>query len=79
MPLWKDDAQEVDRVLHWFFSDSWAVRKGPWKLIGEGENSLTLVNLEKDIEEKSNHLKEQPDLADELMKLHLQWVETCRP
>lgn len=72
----KGGSKEGDRVLHWLFAGSWAVHKGPWKLIGEGKNALALVNLEQVIEEKSNHLKDQPELANELMKLHLQWIES---
>jgi len=34
------------------------------------------VKLEKDIEEKDNQLKEQPELVDELLKLHLRWIES---
>jgi len=34
MPLLKNDTQQGDRVLHWLSGDSWAVRKGAWKLIG---------------------------------------------
>jgi len=38
------------------------------------ENSQTLVNLEKDLAEKSNLIKEKPELADELRKLHRQGI-----
>jgi hypothetical protein len=43
-------------------------------LIGKGENPLILVNLEKNIEEKGNQLQEQPELGEELMELHRQWI-----
>jgi arylsulfatase A len=76
MPLMKDDSKKIARVLHWLHGDSWAVRKGAWKLIGKDQDALTLVDLEKDIEEKINHFKEQPELVDELIKLHRQWIES---
>ncbi|MGL4398287.1 MAG: sulfatase-like hydrolase/transferase [Luteolibacter sp.] len=76
MPLMKNDSKNVERILHWLFDDSWTVRKGPWKLIGKDQNALTLVNLEPDLEEKTNRLKEQPELVDELIKLHRQWIES---
>lgn len=75
MPLLKDDSKNFKRILHWLHGDTWAVRKGSWKLIGKDQNALTLVNLENDIEEKVNHLTQQPELVDELMKLHRQWIE----
>jgi hypothetical protein len=56
------------------FGDAWAARKGSWKLIGKGEAPLTLVNLENDLPEKNNLMKEKAELADELLKLHRKWV-----
>lgn len=75
MPFLKDAGHRSDRALHWLSGDSWAVRKGAWKLIGKDKNALTLVNLETDLGEKINRLKEQPELVDELTKLHRQWIE----
>ena len=76
MPVLRGGTKQPDRDLHWLFGDSWAVRKGPWKLIGEGTTSHTLVNLDKDLEEKVNLIKDQPALVDELLKLHQQWIES---
>ena len=75
MPVLKNDAKIPERVLYWMFGDAWAARKGSWKLIGKGQDALTLVNLKKDIQEKTNLLKEQPERVDELLKLHRQWIE----
>ena len=77
MPLLKNEAQAPERPLHWLSRDSWAVRKGPWKLIGKGQATLALVNVETDIEEKSNQLSENADLGNELLKLHRQWIESA--
>ena len=76
MPVLMDPAKKSDRVLHWLFGDSWAVRQGPWKLIGKDLIALTLVNLETDLEEKNNLLKAQPERVNELTKLHRQWIES---
>lgn len=76
MPRMKEDSKSTDRILHWLHGDSWAVRKGAWKLIGKGKDAFTLVNLENDMEEKTNHLKQEPELVAELMKLHQQWIES---
>lgn len=67
MPLLMDPAKKVEHVMNWLFGESWAVRKGSWKLIGKDQDALTLVNLETDIEEKINLLKEQPERVVELM------------
>jgi hypothetical protein len=67
MPILKGNTKVCDRTLPWLFANSWAVRKGPWKLIGKGQSSDTLVNLAKDIGEKHNHLKDQPERVKQLM------------
>jgi arylsulfatase A-like enzyme len=74
MPVLKDSSKQTERVLHWLFGGDWAVRQGPWKLIGKSDRPLTLVNLEADIEEKHNVIKDKPELVSELMKLHRQWI-----
>lgn len=74
MPFLKDQGIRTDRTLHWLFGNSWAVRKGVWKLIGKGNDPLTLVNLENDLQEKDNLLKQEPERVDELMRLHRAWI-----
>jgi arylsulfatase A-like enzyme len=76
MPVLKGDTKVHDRALHWLFAGSWAVRRGPWKLIGKGNTARSLVNLAKDIEEKQNHLKDRPERVNELRELHAQWIES---
>ncbi len=76
MPLLLDDSQKIERDLHWLYGNSWAVRKGPWKLLGSGNKVLTLVNVELDVEEKMNRLTDQAALVDELMKLHRTWIKS---
>ena len=76
LPLLRDETVRIDRVLHWRFGDSWAVRSGPWKLIGKGEASVALFDLEKDLEEQNDLLENQQEKAAELMQHHRQWVES---
>jgi arylsulfatase A len=75
MPILKNKATSTERTLHWRFGDNWAVRKGPWKLSGQGEKTLCLVNVVKDISEKTNQLNKKPELENELLALHQKWTE----
>jgi arylsulfatase A-like enzyme len=63
----------------------WAVRKGPWKLIGnvkepsgrDQENDLPmffLSNLEEDVSEHNNLAESHPKKVQELLKLHEGWL-----
>ncbi len=92
MPIILDDKKESQhQVMHWQINDyddslaQWAVREGPWKLIGNvrepsgnGEkidvDQLFLVNLESDISEKNNLVKSNPKKLNELLKLHETWL-----
>ncbi len=96
MPVILDDKKESPhKVVHWQFGDyddqtaQWAVRKGPWKLIGNvqeplgrGEKSnlekLFLINLDKDISEKNNLSETDPEKLDELLRLHKTWIRSVR-
>lgn len=74
MPLLKSEAAAIDRDLHWLFGDAWAVRRGPWKLIGRREAALSLVNLEDDLAETANHLEREPARVERLLTLHREWI-----
>lgn len=74
LPVLKGEGKICERVLHWRFGNAWAVRQGSWKLLGRDDDPLTLVNLADDLAERNNRLREKPDLADRLMKLHAQWT-----
>ncbi|MGY8769007.1 MAG: sulfatase-like hydrolase/transferase [Pirellulales bacterium] len=69
------DAQTQYQQMHWGWSAIWAVREGPWKLLGNRDNVQQLVSLDDDQPERKNYLKEKPKLAKRLHELHLQWVK----
>ena len=67
----------------------WVVRKGPWKLIGNvkeplGESkqkampNLYLVNLNEDISEQNNLANKNPEKLNELLQLHVKWLDSVR-
>ena len=79
-------------VMHWAtgnpeaMTNSWAVRKGPWKLLGNPQypakkltftedDKLYLVNLSQDSTESKNLRMEHPEVAAELMMLHEDWLK----
>ena len=37
---------------------------------------MDLTSLEKDLEEQTNLIKDQPELVDELLKLHRRWIDS---
>jgi arylsulfatase A-like enzyme len=78
------------KVFHWQTGSaknpSWAVREGPWKLLGNPQDTsnrasiaaadrLFLANLDNDVGEAKNVASEHPDIVARLKKLHDQWVE----
>ncbi|WP_026815106.1 sulfatase family protein [Arenibacter certesii] len=96
MPIILDAKKEsLHDVVHWQFGSyddstaQWAVRKGPWKLIGNVNEplgkekskdleKLFLVNLEKDIAEQYNLAESNPKILKELLQLHNSWLKAVR-
>ena len=83
----REDASSPHDVLHWTIGGSWAVRQGDWKLIGNGRDTssknakvdkLFLVNLAKDIGEKTNLAKQHPDQVKRLKGLHDNWIKSAK-
>jgi len=87
-----DNANSPHDLMHWGTGNpenpkaAWAVRKGPWKLLGNptdptkkltfGEaDQLYLVNLQQDSTEVKNLATENSEVVSELLKLHLDWIE----
>lgn len=76
---------EIHEALHWMVDGQWAVRTGPWKLVftavpGEGASAekqkgeIFLVNLHEDPGETTNLADANPDLVNELTRLHEVWL-----
>lgn len=74
MAILKGGKGDQNRVVHWSCADEWAVRQGPWKLMGKGKQAQTLVNLETDIREQDNRLGDLPERVVEMTALHTQWI-----
>jgi arylsulfatase A len=79
-------APSPHEVLHWTTGKSWAVRRGDWKLLGEPSDTSNkgklaasdkrfLVNLAEDITEMKNLAAENPQVVQQLEKLHEDWFE----
>lgn len=63
----------AERVLFWRRGKDWAVRRGPWKLVGDNKADIMLFNLDVDIGEKRNLSIERPDLVEELLAIYKEW------
>lgn len=63
-----------ERPLFWRFKKQRAVRKGPWKLLVDGED-MFLYNLEADPGEGKDMKEEYPAITDSLLVLLDQWSE----
>ena len=82
-----NDAASPHEVIHWTIGNSWAVRSGAWKLIGNPRDTsnkapigkkdkLFLANLEQDLTEMVNLAPENPDQVQRLKELHDRWKAT---
>src|SRR5690606_20763898 len=82
-------------VIHWQFGSyddktaQWAVRKGPWKLIGNVQEpsgkaakidlpKLFLINLDEDVAEQNNLAQSDPKKLQELLSLHNTWLKSVQ-
>jgi arylsulfatase A-like enzyme len=67
------------QVLHFAWTNNWAVRKGNWKLIGKQDAeghpvAYSLHNLAEPKPEVKDHAMEQPDIVTELLELRRAWA-----
>ena len=74
LPLLDGGSALDARVMHWRFVDVWAVREGPWKLLGKLDTPTMLFNLADDLGEKTNLLDMEPQRASALLSLHQRWT-----
>ena len=78
------DAASPHDVVHWTIGTSWAVRRGPWKLIGKpndtsgkaplDDKELFLANLDADVGEMKNLATAHPEVVEALQQLHDDWA-----
>ncbi|UCE47767.1 MAG: sulfatase-like hydrolase/transferase [Phycisphaerales bacterium] len=63
----------AERTLFWRRGKDWALRRGPWKLVGGDKRGVMLFNLDEDIGEQKNLAKERPDFVEELLAAYKDW------
>jgi arylsulfatase A len=74
MPSLLGKTEAPPRTLHWHSNGNWAVRGGPWKLMGDHDNPTFLANLDTHIQEKTNFIATQPEITKQLLKQHMKWI-----
>ncbi len=79
VPVIKENAPSPYKVMHWQWTNKWAVREGEWKLLGRDGDGRSLHNLNDTEPEKKNYLKEKPELAAHLLALHNEWAKDVEP
>ena len=68
----------AERDLFWRKGENWAVRRGPWKLVGSDGN-MELFNLDDDAGERENLAAQNPALAQELRASFENWERDVDP
>jgi len=71
-PLLFEGQPLPQRDLFWRFDTDWAVRRGPWKLVGKGKETA-LYNLDEDIGETSDIAAKHPQLVESLTQSFEKW------
>ena len=95
VPLLKGESDESPHeILHWHVGGGnqaqWAVRKGDWKLIGNGRDTSNpkrpgdppgkrfLANLKEDRSEKKNYASDHPEMVKQLQGAHEDWLRSAK-
>jgi arylsulfatase A-like enzyme len=84
-----ETADSPHDVLHWTIGNSWAIRQGNWKLLGNpkdtsekgplgADDKLFLVNLAENAEEMRNQADQQPEIVKDLKAKHEAWIGPLR-
>lgn len=73
-PLLMQGTPLPQRDLFWRKEDEWAIRRGPWKLTGVGEQ-MQLFNLDNDLEEQEDLAAHHPTLVTDLLASCKQWEQ----
>jgi arylsulfatase A-like enzyme len=83
LPMLAGQVGLPERDFYWEMKGQTAVRRGPWKLVLQGqlvegappEDDVHLSNLDQDLGERHNLKDRHPDLADELSAAASAWRE----
>ena len=67
-----------DSIVHQDFSGYLGIRKGDWKLMLQRNNKIVLLNIKKDLREKINLIKSNPEKANELKSLLTKIIQDGR-
>ena len=62
-----------ERALFWRSGKEWAVRWGPWKLVGDEKSQAMLFNLDEDIGEERDLARDKPGLVEKLVAAYRDW------
>ena len=73
-PLLFEGKPLPERDLFWREAENWAVRRGPWKLVGAGGKSQ-LFNLDDDIGESKDISARKPELVEDLLASLKAWEQ----
>ena len=85
MPILQDtNAKTRHERFFWQLGEQWAVREGDWKLVVnandtdrskvEGDEKVFLSNLARDVSERNNVAKENPEIVERLTELYEEWA-----
>ena len=69
-----EDRKLPERTLFWRYRKERAVRKGPWKLLVQGDN-VKLYNLDEDLGEKKNLARAKPGMVKMLQDELTDWEQ----
>ena len=74
------DAPSAHPVIYFQWQNRWAVREGPWKLIGTDAKGtaarrVSLHRLTDAEPEVKNYAEQQPAIVKRLLKLHKEWAQ----
>ena len=69
-----DDAESPHETFCWQTGKRWAVRKGNWKLISNGEGTK-LYEIPNDLGERNDRSAAKPEVVSELKSIHRSWRE----
>lgn len=68
-----------DRTLFWKRGNELAVRKGPWKLVKDGDQPSELYNLDMDLGESENVSKNHEAILKSLTEKYTKWEKEMYP